>query len=624
MERRPIGYLAHMLLVRNRPVVPPRPRRTAGAAGPVVALRRLGLTGSLLLAVGSLGAGALPEPDPLAGMRLLGLPARNTTLSLAVAYAGAAVIVIAWAGLARRLCRAGPGPSGSQLARAAVLWSVPLALVPPLFSRDVYSYLAQGAILARRLDPYALGPAPALGIDNPLVRGIPTMWRETASPYGPLFLGLSRAINGLTGEDVVLGVLAHRALELGGLALVVWALPALARRSGVDPRRALWFGAANPLVLFHLVSGAHNEALMLGLMLSGMELGLRAGHRADDPRLLAGAALVVAGSAVKLPAILALGVLGLHWARERGGRPRDLAVATGLLTSVAVAGCAVLSTIARVGLGWTTTLGVPTTVDSPLSPSTDLGFVAGRLGVRVGLGDHTDDLVRLAQGAGLLAAAILVAWCLRATWRGRLDPVAAVAGAMGAVVVLGPTGQPWYLLWSLLPLVATTALPRFRAAMLVASAVIAVVVPPTGGDFALRGYQLVAAILGALAAVTAMVWWHQRVLGAARDRVSPPGPPPRTRRPMFDKLQEKLGLTDPDGEDDVTGDAHLAQSRATGGADGGTGDADSTTGTGESEEFVGRVSGQDDGAERLTGAEARAFGTDTERDTPSHADPVTD
>ena len=79
---------------------------------------------------------------------------------------------------------------------------------------------------------------------------------------------------------------------------------------------------------------------------------------------------------------------------------------------------------------------------------------------------------------------------------------------------------------------------------------------------------------------------------------------------MFDKLQEKLGLRPSAGEDDVAGDDQLAESRATGGLDGDTGDAASTTGTGANEEFVGRISGQDDGAERISGAEAREFGAD--------------
>jgi hypothetical protein len=65
-------------------------------------------------------------------------------------------------------------------------------------------------------------------------------------------------------------------------------------------------------------------------------------------------------------------------------------------------------------------------------------------------------------------------------------------------------------------------------------------------------------------------------------------------------------------ESDVSADTHLARSREAGGergehpADHATDDADTTTGTGESEEFVGRVSGQDAGYEEETGAEARA------------------
>jgi hypothetical protein len=89
---------------------------------------------------------------------------------------------------------------------------------------------------------------------------------------------------------------------------------------------------------------------------------------------------------------------------------------------------------------------------------------------------------------------------------------------------------------------------------------------------------------------------------------------------VFDELKNMLGLRPAEGEDDVAGDDHLAGSRDTGGLDGDTGDAASTTGTGPSEEFVGRVAGQDDGAERLSGAEARAFGAQDDavtRDEPS-------
>ena len=60
------------------------------------------------------------------------------------------------------------------------------------------------------------------------------------------------------------------------------------------------------------------------------------------------------------------------------------------------------------------------------------------------------------------------------------------------------------------------------------------------------------------------------------------------------------------GEDDVDRDDAQALSRATGGGQSEEPDASSTTGTGESGEFVGRVAGQDVGYAEETGAERRA------------------
>jgi alpha-1,6-mannosyltransferase len=486
-----------------------RPRDPSRAA------RRLGLTGALLMGVGALGAGALPVPNPLFGLRLLGLPSRNATIAIAVTYAGIGLLVIAWLWVGKMLRAHGavaPAPDRAQLARTAVLWAVPLAVAPPMFSRDVYSYLAQSAILARGLDPYVLGPAEALGVDDPLTRSIPTIWRDTPAPYGPLFLALGRGITALTGNDVVLGVLAHRALALAGVGLIVWALPRLARRCGLDAGLALWLGVANPLVLFHLVSGIHNEALMIGLMLAGMEIGLRTTSRLLDARFLSGALLVVGASAVKLPAMLALGFLGMAWAHLRGGRVRDVAVAAGTLILVTVAGYLGLGLATGLGLGWASTLDTPGIIRSWMSASTGLGLIGGQIGILGGLGDHTDSVLMVTRTIGLLASAVLVGMLLLAVLRGRLDPVTGMGAGLGAVVLLGPIVHPWYLLWAAIPLAATRGLPRYRRAALAASAVIALVVPPTGADFSFRAYQLPMAILAGILILVLVLVVQRRLL----------------------------------------------------------------------------------------------------------------
>src|SRR6185295_12248722 len=92
---------------------------------------------------------------------------------------------------------------------------------------------------------------------------------------GPLFLWIGQGISALTGENIVAAVLCHRLVVLLGVGLIVWAVPRLARRCGVAEVSALWLGAANPLLIMHLVAGIHNEALMLGLMLAGTEFALR-------------------------------------------------------------------------------------------------------------------------------------------------------------------------------------------------------------------------------------------------------------------------------------------------------------------------------------------------------------
>jgi alpha-1,6-mannosyltransferase len=486
---------------------------------PTRVVRRLGLTGTLLMAVGALGAGALPVPNPLFGQRLLGLPSRNATLAIAVTYTGLITLVLAWLWVGKMLRSRGavaPAPTRRQLARTAVLWAVPLAIAPPMFSRDVYSYLAQSAILARGLDPYVLGPAEALGVDDPLTRSIPTIWRDTPAPYGPLFLLLGRGITALTGNDIVFGVLAHRVLALGGLAMIIWALPRLARRCGLDGGLALWLGAANPLVLFHLVSGIHNEALMIGFMLAGMEVGLRARTGLLDRHLLLGAALVVAGSTIKVPALLVLGFLGIELARRRGGRIRDVAAVAAVSGAVTVLIYLVPWLVAGLDLGWTKTLDTPTVVRSGMSIFTDLGLLAGQIGILGGLGDHTDTALAAARGIGLVGAAVAVGLLLLAVLRERLDAVSAMAAGMGAVVLFGPVVHPWYLLWAVIPLAATLRLPIYRRTILAASALVALFVPPTGADFNFRVFQLPLAIVAGLVMLFLLLAFQRHRLAGQR------------------------------------------------------------------------------------------------------------
>ncbi|GGM63240.1 membrane protein [Longimycelium tulufanense] len=492
-------------------------------------VRRFGTVGSLLLAVGALGAGASPVNNPVQGMRLLGLPARMPTASLAVAYAGVIMIVLAWLALGR-LARPGRPRlvSRRQLDRTLVMWVTPLALAPPMFSRDIYSYLAQTEIANLGMDPYQVGPVDALGPDHPLTQGVPNIWRDTPAPYGPAFLTMSRVIAWAAGDNVVLGILLHRVFALAGVALIMWALPRLARRCGVRPVSALWLGAANPLVLFHLVSGIHNEALMIGLMLAGFEIALRNNRIAT---VVTGALVITTGAAVKITAAPALGFLGAALARRRGGRVADLVRIALLLTAVFVAGTTAWSLFSGLGFGWLQTLDTANKVRSWISPSTALGMLGGGLGILLGLGNHSDQVVDLTRVIGQATSAVIMLgllWLSFRSWRHHRarEPLAALGVALGAVILLGPVVHPWYLLWAAIPLGAATTSPRFRAAATVITVVLALVVPPTGAAFDNRAYVMPQAIVAAVIVVAlALVVVRKVILPAGFPTAFPAGAP---------------------------------------------------------------------------------------------------
>ena len=77
--------------------------------------------------------GALPVPNPLFGLRVISLPARNATAAIAITYAGMGMLVLAWLWIGRMLRARGavaPAPDRTQLARTGLLWALPLALAP--------------------------------------------------------------------------------------------------------------------------------------------------------------------------------------------------------------------------------------------------------------------------------------------------------------------------------------------------------------------------------------------------------------------------------------------------------------------------------------------------------------
>jgi alpha-1,6-mannosyltransferase len=487
----------------------------------LTALRRtrlFGATGTVLMGIGALGAGARPVvQDPTFGVRLLNLPSRIQTVSLTMTTTGAVMMALAWLMLGR-FALGSRRMSRGDLDRTLMLWLLPLLIAPPMYSKDVYSYLAQSQISLEGLDPYRVGPASGLGLSHVFTLSVPSLWRETPAPYGPLFLWIGRGISVLTGENLVAAVLCHRLVVLVGVGLIVWATPRLARRCGVAEVSALWLGAANPLLIMHLVAGIHNEALMLGLMLAGAEFALRG---IDSPRLLpmssrigpdweplgmlvAGAILITLSSQVKLPSLLALGFVTMALAYRCGGTLKALLLSGGAMAATALAVMALVGWASGLGFGWIYTLGTANVVRSWMSPPTLLALGTGQVGILLGLGDHTTAVLGLTRGIGVLIIMVMVSWLLVAVFRGRLHPIGGLGVALGVTVLLFPVVQPWYLLWAIIPLAAWATRPGFRAAAIIVTLVVGIFGPTANGDrFAL--FQIIDATLASTLIVVVLI-----------------------------------------------------------------------------------------------------------------------
>ncbi|GAA2576758.1 hypothetical protein GCM10010435_61130 [Winogradskya consettensis] len=422
---------------------------------------------------------------------------------VALSLIAVGMLVLVWLALHRRvhIMRV------PDMYRLAVIWALPLTVARPLFSGDLWSYLAQGLTAARGLDPYTLGPAQALGPDSAVTQHVSHYWVDTPAPYGPVWLTVSRAVAEIAGDNLLWSVLFYRLIALAGVFLIGWALPRLARRGGVSPVSALWLGLLNPLVLWHLVAGAHNDALMIGTMLVGMELALSALDRDGRggtslvprggwSRFAAGMTLLTIAACIKVVAVVAICCVAAELAR-RHGRP----VRTALFVLLgAAAGMTVFSSIG--GFGWISAMHSSTTVYSWMSPTTGTGLL---IGLASG-GEDTATVVTVLNIAGLAVFLLLALRLLLSVYRGRISALRSLGLIFAAMLLCAPVVQPWYLLWALLPLAATTRRHRARVVMIVISAVVALVTPPlaAAAPHLVVGYLIAITVLAATVAIPAV------------------------------------------------------------------------------------------------------------------------
>lgn len=471
-------------------------------ARPAVALAIAGFAAASLVVVAGGRVGTVKSIIPLTDwMGLLSVQGRRNGdyRPGALMLAGIIALIGLWI-VAIRL-----PPAGSRSERRvwwiAGAWSAPFVVGPPMLSNDVWTYAAQGLMLRGGLDPYSAGPS-ALGNVH-AVAAVDPSWRSVPSPYGPLATTVQHLAIAISGGSPLGAAIVFRAL---GVACFIAIGVLAADLAGPRRVQALTLTLLNPLLLLHVVSGAHLEGVMVALLLGAIVA-------AHQRRWLVAIVLACAAGSVKAPAFIAvLAIIAMHHQGLRGWHAWRI---TARDVAIAVASILGLTVMVHDGWGWLHALNTPMLGHTPLAPASLIGDMYAPIVEAASFDD-------LAAGGRIttMFAAVCVVIYLTATSRQR-----ALAHTIGygllAVGLLGPVVYPWYLLWSVICL-APTAREGRRDRIVLISAVACVLNPPGFTSTISTNLTLIALAITTTVFVAQLISRRRRAAATASTELTAP------------------------------------------------------------------------------------------------------
>lgn len=325
-------------------------------------------------------------------------------------------------------------------------------ILPPHGSSDLWSYTMYG----RMVSQHSSSPYTHIPNDfphDPFLRQVAVGWRNTASVYGPVFVGIAAAGSWLAGSSLLVARLFHQILA----AMAIVASLALIWCRTHSPAALVLLGI-NPVVVISIVNGGHNDALV-GLTILAATLLTTAGRLR-----LAAIALGVA-ALIKITALLAFPAL-LAWTAWRLGRRAATRFA-------AVIGVVVVLGYAPVWPHALTALSGNRQLMSRASPwQIPRTLLDTRAWHSFG-GISSATLIGMLTAGALGAVCVIV--CATAWWKRRdAEPAASVVLALTAFLAVGAYVLPWYVGWMLPVACVSLGRPSRRLAMLMSTFLTAV------------------------------------------------------------------------------------------------------------------------------------------------------
>ena len=196
-------------------------------------------------------------------------------------------------------------------------------------------------MMSHHISPYHYGPG-VLGA-APSVSLVDHLWLNTPVPYGPLFMETDGFLTSASCHHELVDLALLRLLAVLGVGLMALSSPPWPA-AWAETLLRLHLAVFNPVTILHLVGGAHNDALMLGLLICGLAVARR--------RPVAGIVLCALAAAVKVPAALGSSTsVGTGWAPGCRSARRIRPVVTAGLIALGVMGALSRSSPASGGAG---------------------------------------------------------------------------------------------------------------------------------------------------------------------------------------------------------------------------------------------------------------------------------
>ncbi|AKK03536.1 alpha-(1-_6)-mannopyranosyltransferase A [Corynebacterium epidermidicanis] len=417
----------------------------------------LGTSAAVVLALSSFGAGAVRNRGGV--LKTLDLEflsyGHGAGLSNALFWLGLALIVACWVLLGRKVVD--KQADLTAVNGALLSWVMPLLFAAPMLSRDVYSYLMQGAMLRDGFDPYSQGAAVNPG---PMLLEVSHDWRNTTTPYGPLHLWIGDVITSIVGDNITLGIVLYKLVSFAGFAMIAWSVPKIAREMGSDQAFAQWLCVANPVMIFHLIGGMHNESIMVGLVSLGVLAALK-GRFVLAVCAVAVSISLKATAVFALPFIVWMGLRAWHGrtATERNVRAFGRFVLTGAwMSALSLTVVSAITWLSGASWGWVSQISGNSKVINPLALPSLIASLITPIGKLFDDDFAYNEVLAITRPLSqllMLLGLVTVWWLFRRT---KQQAVTGIVAAYLVAVIFNAVTLPWYYT-SLINFIGTLRLP---------------------------------------------------------------------------------------------------------------------------------------------------------------------